>query len=132
MGTWFKNPVAHKMFYEMYKVSSELSLAHINLMEIVKLQNFLKAKGIPYRFMSYVNYWGSGTNISPNGDFGVGAFPELQPLIQDIDFTHWIFSNAQQDGIYEMAKDADDFMPDGFHPGAATHQRWAEFITSLI
>ena len=39
MGTWFKHPVAHKMFYEMYKVSSELSLAHINLIEIVKLQN---------------------------------------------------------------------------------------------
>ena len=34
MGTWFKNPVAHKMFYDMYKVSSEYSLASINLMEI--------------------------------------------------------------------------------------------------
>ena len=35
MGTWFKHPVAHKMFYEMYKVSSELSLARINLAEII-------------------------------------------------------------------------------------------------
>ena len=43
LGTWFKNPVAHRMFYEMYKVSSELSLATINLQEIVKLQNFLKS-----------------------------------------------------------------------------------------
>jgi len=132
MGTWFKHPVAHKMFYEMYKVSSELSLAHINLVEIVKLQNFLQAKNIPYRFMSYVNYWGTDNNISPNGDFGVGKFPDLNYLIKDIDFDRWIFTNANRDGIYEMAKESNDFMPDGFHPGPATHQRWAELIMSRI
>ena len=132
MGTWFKHPVAHKMFYEMYKVSSELSLAHINLTEIVKLQNFLKAKGIPYRFMSYVNYWGTGSNISPNGDFGVDRFPELRYLVNEIDFTQWIFTNTNKDGIYEMAKETNDFMPDGFHPGTATHQSWADLIMSCI
>jgi len=124
--------VAHKMFYEMYKVSSELSLAHINLVEIVKLQNFLQAKNIPYRFMSYVNYWGTGDNLSPNGDFGVGKFPELRYLTEEIDFDRWIFTNANRDGIYEMARESNDFMPDGFHPAAATHQRWAELIMSRI
>ena len=112
MGTWFKHPVAHRMFYEMYKVSSELSLANINLTEIIKLQNFLKAKHIPYRFMSYVNYWGQGDNLSPNGDFGIGKFFELRYLINEIDFGPWIFSNTDRDGIYEMAQKSNDFMPE--------------------
>lgn len=132
LGTWFNNPVAHKMFYEMYKVSSELSLATINLQEIVKLQNFLQNKQIPYKFMSYVNYWSQEDNISPNGDFGVLKYPELDYLIRQIDFNQWVFTNERKDGIYELAKELDSFQPDGFHPGDLANQRWAEFITSVI
>lgn len=132
MGTWYKNPVAHKMFYEMYKVSSELSLAHINLMEIVKLQNFLKYKGIPYTFMSYVNYWNRQDNISPNGDFGVLKYPELGYLVKEIDFKPWLFTNSARDGIYELARELNSFQPDGFHPGTQANQRWAELIMSCI
>ena len=132
MGTWFKHPVAHRMFYEMYKVSSPLSLANINLMEIIKLQNFLNSKKIPYLFSSYVNYWTAGPVLSPNGDFGVLKYPELNYLINEIDFTQWIFSNNNKDGIYELAKELTSFMPDGFHPGAAANQQWAELITSVI
>ena len=132
MGTWFKNPVAHKMFYEMYKVSSELSLATINLMEIVKLQNYLQSKGIPYKFMSYVNYWTSGKRLSPNGDFGVLDFPELNYLIKEIDFNQWIFADNDRKCIYDVAKELNSFMEDGFHPGAAAHTAWAELIRSRI
>jgi hypothetical protein len=132
MGTWYKNPVAHKMFYEQYKVSSPLSLAHINLGEIVRLQNYLKAKNIQYRFMSYVNYWNNKEHLSPNGDFGINDFPELQYMLRDISWDKWIFTNEDRDGIYEMAKELNDFMPDGFHPGSTAHQQWAEFITSRI
>ena len=132
MGTWYKNPVAHKMFYEMYKVSSPLSLATINLTEIIKLQNFLKAKSIPYKFMSYVNYWNDQNNISPNGDFGVMQFPELQPLVNEIDFSQWVFSNQHRDGIYELAKSMNSFQADGFHPGNDIQRRWAEVIAAVI
>lgn len=132
MGTWFKNPVAHKMFYEMYKVSSDLSLASINLMEMIKLQNYLKAKNIPYKFMSYVNYWCHGKNISPNGDFGVYDIPELQPLIKEIDFSNWIFTDENKSTIYDLAKQLNDFTGDGFHPGSVTHQQWAKLVSDRL
>ena len=131
MGTWYRHPVAHKMFYEMYKVSSELSLAHINLMEIVKLQNFLKAKGIPYRFASYVDYWNSNDHVSPNGDFGVYKYPELGSIIKEIDFGNWVFDGGRR-SIYDVAKDHDSFQPDGFHPGTTANQYWAELMMSSI
>jgi hypothetical protein len=131
MGTWFKHPVAHKMFYEMYKVSSPLSLANINLMEIIKLQNFLKAKDIPYVFSSYVNYWTSGPNLSPNGDFGVCDFPELAPLINEIDFSNWLFDGERR-CLYDVAKTMNNFAEDGFHPGAEAHEYWAKLVSNRI
>jgi hypothetical protein len=132
MGTWFGSPVAHTIFNELYKVSSNTSLAWINLMEIIKTQNFLRAQNIPYHFMSYVNYWCTDDHVSRNGDFGVLGNPALKPLIDAIDFEPWIFSNTARDGIFELSKELDDFQPDKFHPGNVASQRWAELITRCM
>lgn len=132
LGTWYKNSVAHKMFYEMYKVSSKLSLANINLMEIIKLQHYLESKKVSYKFMSYVNYWTTGDHVSPNGDFGVYEFTELQNIIEQIDFDKWIFLNSDKDTIYDLAKLNNDFQNDKFHPGAKTHQIWAELVSKNL
>jgi hypothetical protein len=132
MGTWFKHPVAHKMFNEMYKVSSDTSLAWINLMEIVKTQNFLQAQSIPYHFMSYVNYWTTSPEVSRNGDFGVLGNRALQPLVDAIDFDRWIFADDQRNGIYELSKQRNSFQPDGFHPGDDVQQEWANLISSRL
>jgi len=130
MGTWFKNPVAHKMFNEMYKVSSDTSLGYINLMEIVKTQNYLKAQGIPYHFMSYVNYWNDQPQVSRNGDFGVMGNRDLALLVDAIDFDRWIFSDNEKNGLYELSIARNDFQADGFHPGNATQETWAREISS--
>jgi hypothetical protein len=132
MGTWFKNPVAHKMFNEMYKVASDTSLGYINLMEIVKTQNFLKAQGIPYHFMSYVNYWNDRPEVSRNGDFGVMGNRDLAPLVNAIDFDRWIFSDAEKNGLYELSIANNDFQADGFHPGNKTQEAWANIISSCF
>lgn len=133
MGTWYKHPVAHKVFNEMYKVSSDTSLGWINLMEIVKTQNFLKAQGIPYHFMSYVNYWTAEPYVSRNGDFGVIGNRDLESLVKSIDFSKWIFSNdSTKDGIYEMSIERDDFQEDGFHPGDKVQADWAKLVLSKL
>lgn len=132
LGIWLGHPASVNMFRQMYKVSGQLSLAYQNIMEIIKCQEFLRARQIPYRFMSYVNYWNSQEHVSPNGDFGVMAFPELSSLIREIDFSKWVFSNTQRDGIYEMAKASNDYHGDQFHPGVKTHQAWAELVSRSI
>lgn len=132
MGTWFKNPVAHKMFYEMYKVSSKLSLANINLIEIIKLQSYLEAKKLNFKFMSYVNYWTTGDHISPNGDFGVYDFAELKGIIDQIDFAKWIFLDNEKRSIYDLAIANKNFQNDMFHPGAQTHQDWAKLVSDNL
>jgi hypothetical protein len=120
------------MFNEMYKVSSNLSLAAINLMEMVKLQNYLQSKNIRYYFSSYVNYWNQESHVSPNGDFGLLSYPEVKYLIDEIDFTRWIFSDQKNGTIYEVAKKLNSFESDGFHPGPEAHIAWAELVNSRI
>lgn len=132
VGTWFKHPVAHKMFNEMYKVSSDTSLGYINLMEMVKTQQFLKSQNIPYHFMSYVNYWNDKEFVSRNGDFGVVGNSELQPLVDMIDFSKWIFANENRDGIYEWSIERNSFQEDGFHPGDDVQLDWAKLVSSKL
>jgi len=132
LGPWTDNPVARKLFTEMYKISDPCSLGHASLMEIIKTQAFLRSQNIPYRFMSYVNYWTHGEHISPNGDFGLLGRPELIPLINAIDWEPWIFSNPAKDGIYEMAKSAGDYNGDRFHPGAKINRSWAELVSQQL
>lgn len=127
-GPWTQNKDITSLFKQMYMISSNLSLAHTNLIEMIKCQSFLQAQGVPYKFMSYVNYWHHGDNCSPNGDFGVFKYPELQPLIDQIDWKNWIFQNSQRDGIYEMAKVNNDYHGDRFHPGITTHQQWVDIM----
>lgn len=131
-GPWVLNQEATGLFKQMYKVSDQRSLAHINLIEIVKCQEFLQSRQIPYRFMSYVNYWHSKGACSPNGDFGVLQYPELGPLISSIDWNQWIFSDANKNGIYEMACANEDYHGDRFHPGADTNRRWAQLVVSRL
>lgn len=132
VGTWHLNPIAKKMFQEMYKVSNPLSLASINIMEMIKLKNFLENKKIPYKFMSYVNYWGDQEYVSKNGDFGVGKFSEINNLLLDLDWSQWIFLDNKRNGIYELAIKNNNFQEDGFHPGDATQEEWAKLVYSQL
>ena len=132
VGTWYQNDIAKSVFSKMYKISNPLSLASINLMEMIKTQNFLQNKKIPYHFMSYVNYWNTDEFVSRNGDFGVLKYPELELLIREIDFTRWIFINNNRDGVYEVSKDRNSFQPDGFHPGNDVSEFWADIVNQHV
>lgn len=133
IGPWINHDATKDLFKNMYMVSSDLSLAYQNLMEIVKTQYYLKAKNIPYLFMSYVNYWvHDKRHISPNGDFGVLSHPQLRSLVNDIDFSSWLFANDEKECIYDMAKKRNDYYGDKFHPGIATHQDWAKLVNQRL
>ena len=133
LGPWAQNDATRSIFKNLYRVSDRTSLAHINLIEIIKTQQFLAAKKIPHLFMSYVNYWVKDQGyVSPNGDFGVMAMPELQPLVSAIDFSSWLFADDQRQCIYDLAKQRDDFHGDRFHPGIDTHRIWADLVKQRI
>lgn len=131
-GSWRDaDSLINKMFNNTYKMSSRPSLATNSLLEMIKLQNYLKHRNINYHFMSYVNYWNDKENLI-NGNFGLFQYPELQYLIKQIDFSKWIFSDKQYNGVYELALKNNDFYDDNFHPGLSADKAWAELINSYL
>lgn len=116
---------------EMFTIGNELVFAYRGLMQIIKLEHFLKARGIPYLFMSYINYWNDEDYIV-NSNFGVNKYHTLAELAKSIDFSNWVFYNDHRDGYYEVAKELNSFCPDGFHPAWEAMKKWADIVTQHI
>lgn len=133
IGSWWNHPVARSVFSGTYRVSDFNTLALTSLLEIIKLQEYLKSKNIPYYFMSYMNFWSQPAEwVSPNGDQGLNNFSNLAHLINQIDFNSWIFSNDKKDGLFELATEMEDLLDDNFHPGELANIKWFEIIRDRI
>jgi hypothetical protein len=116
---------------EMFKLSNEETLGCASLIEMINLQNFLKANSIPYRFMSYVNYWGDAAQVT-NLNFGVHKYLSCSQLAKHLDFDNFLFYNDSHDGFYEFARDKNMIADDGFHPTLQAHIEWADFIREQL
>ena len=98
-----------------------------SLLNIIKLQEFLRARQQKYKFMSFMNYWGDSyieNGLEQPSVKGLG----LDSLVSKIDFTQWIFSNDNKDGIFELAREKNLFSSDGVHPSADANKEWAKII----
>jgi hypothetical protein len=116
---------------EIFKLSNEETLGCASLIEMINLQNFLKANSIPYRFMSYVNYWDDDDQVI-NLNFGVHKYLSCSQLAKHLDFDNFLFYNDSHDGFYEFAKDKNMIADDGFHPTLQAHIEWADFIREKL
>ena len=133
MGSWQEHPLATELFEGNYKVLSENDLILLSLLEIIKLQSILRSKNINYYFMSYVNYWNQPNDwLSKNCDPGINNSNLLTPIVNQIDFTPWIFLNSNKDSIAELAIELNSFNEDLFHPGDLANKEWAKLVTNRI
>jgi len=133
VGNWLDDPIATLLFENTYKFMQYQDLALLSLLEIIKLQSFLKAKNIKYYFMSYINYWNQPKEwFSKNLDQGLNNYPMLDDITKEIDFNNWIFSNDNRDGVYELALQNNDFWDDNYHPGKETQRQWGEIVIDRL
>lgn len=116
---------------EMFKIGNEETLGCASLIEMIALQDFLKASSIPYRFMSYVNYWGNDEQVT-NLNFGVHKYLSCSQLAKHIDLDCFLFYNDSHDGFYEFAQENSMISEDGFHPTLQAHIEWADFIREKL
>jgi hypothetical protein len=91
-----------------------------SLMKIISLQSYLQARNIKYKFMSYMNVW--------EEVYGLG----FEYLDRQINFNHWIFTNDNRDGLFELSQDSKLYIADGYHPNQTAHEQWAELIKKNI
>jgi len=99
---------------------NERELVFQSLMNILKLQSFLKSENIDYRFMSYMNYW----DIPQKYGFNL--------ITDQFDFSNWIFSDADRNGLYELSQATKQYVEDKQHPNELAHQSWADIIKKEI
>jgi hypothetical protein len=133
VGGWTENPMAKLLFENTYKFTHYQDLALLSILEMLKLQNFLKAKNIRYYFMSYMNYWNQPKEwLSGNLDQGLNNYPALNDLLREIDWSNWIFLNNNKDSVYELALQNNDFCDDNFHPGTSTQKQWGEIVLDRL
>jgi hypothetical protein len=130
-GIWKKNEVTSAVFESMYKYSNERTMAQETLVNIINCQNYLKQNNIPYIMSSYVNYWTNDYSVGEN-DYGIGRFPDLQYLIDMIDFDCWVFANRKKDCIYELGKSIEGGLDDDFEPSLIAHTMWADLVLAHI
>jgi hypothetical protein len=130
-GSWTGHPTTKEIFNPMYKYSNKFTMAQDTLIHIINLQNYFKANKITYLMSSYVNYWTRDKQVAEL-DYGLKQYPGLLPLINQIDFTRWVFANNNQDGIYELAKDINQLEDDNFHPNFIAHAAWTDLIVEKL
>ena len=125
-GSWQDNALTKEIFNPLYKISDEASMANDTLVNILSLQGYLKSNNIPYIMSSYMNYWSDQDRVG-DLDYGIGKYPEFGYLVDQIDFSRWLFVNENRDCIYELAKSTPNGLQDDmFHPSFDVHKLWAD------
>jgi len=112
----------NSIYQELIKKGNELTRGIRSLFEMIKLQNFLKSKGIKYYFMTYVNYWNHKDYVK-NRNFGVYKYQELKNICKEIDFENFIFAE-NNDCIYETSLNCNGLESDDFHPSTVGYDNW--------
>jgi hypothetical protein len=132
IGSWKEYNLTRLMFEGKHKLQDYKQLYHSSLLEIIKLQSYLKANNIKYYFMSYVNYWDTPKDWrTPIEDISLTNFLELDYLVRQIDFNPWIFYQGKN-GYFEYAVKNGLLSEDNWHPNHQAAQQWAEIIIKRI
>lgn len=129
MGSWQSADLIKPLFKPWYQATDKKTMGHESLMCISHTKGWLEAHEFNYKFMSYVDYWGSDDKtVSPNLDFNLGNHAAGDPLLTDLG-TQWIWAQDDAKCLYELAGKHDELSPDRFHPSPKISEYLArEFI----
>jgi hypothetical protein len=102
-----------------------------SLLSMVKLQAWLDSKNIPYKFMSFMNYW-NNFYIENNIEFPSIQNLKLDKVLNGINFDKWIFLDNNKNGIYELTKAQKLYAEDNLHPNSHAGKLWADIIVKKL
>ena len=130
-GSWENNNLTKEIFIPLYKISNERTMAEETILNILQLQSYFKLHNIKYIMSSYVNYWNNQERVA-DLDFGIKQFADLLHLVDQIDFSCWVFTK-EHDCIYELAqRTPNGLQPDKFHPTYIVHEQWANLVLKTL
>jgi len=134
IGGWdhHKHQFSNLLFSGIHKFIDHKELHYNSLIEIVKIQGYLRSLNIPFYFTSMINQFKSDPNVMVENtcEYGVSRYPEHQYLIDQIDFSNWIFDEDR--ALYESSKFKGTLSKDNFHPSMYGYKYWMDLFFSRL
>lgn len=135
LGAWRQltmpvSGILKPLFDNFYKIVDNHSLAKNTLMHMIHAKEFLENQGFSYKFMSYVNYWKFGTHeVGDPGheDFSLTYYAANDPLLDSLG-NQWIWTDKDQNCLYEYACAHNELKEDKFHPTLLGQEKFTKNI----
>jgi putative lipoic acid-binding regulatory protein len=134
VGGWDhrKHSFADMLFKNYHALADHEQLYYNSILEILKTQGYLKSLKIPAYHTCMINQFVADPNtmMQHTCEYGTQRFPNLQKLVDQIDFSNWILEN--QLGIFENCARLNLLSEDNFHPAEQGYIYWIDkFIARL-
>jgi len=131
IGSWdhLDHTYANMIFKGIHKFMDHEQLHYLSLLEIIKIQNYLKGLNVPHYFSSIINQFNE-TLIEQveqkAGELSAHNFKNNEKLIESLEFSNWILDNGQ--GEFESCYNKNLISDDGFHPIFEGYSYWMDLL----
>jgi hypothetical protein len=128
VGGWdyHDHKFANMLFKNYHTFVDHEQLYYNSILEIIKIQSYLKGLGVPAYFTCMINQFKADPdNMAKHTcEYGTDRFPALKNLIEKIDFDNWLLENDL--GIYENCARLGLLSEDQFHPSMQGYSYWID------
>lgn len=134
VGAWdyHNHHFATLLFSGYHKFVDHEQLYYNSILEIIKLQSYLKDLNIPVYYTCMLNQFVADPNnmIPHTCEYGTDRYPKLKKLINKINFDDWILEQGL--GMFETCKRLNLLDRDNFHPNKQGYNYWTtKFVDRL-
>jgi hypothetical protein len=131
IGSWdhLEHTYADMIFKGIHKFMDHEQLHYLSLLEMLKIQNYLKSLNIPHYFSVMINQFNKNLIAEieqKSGELCAHTYSNNIKLIKNLNLSNWIFDNEQ--GQFESCLRKNLISDDGFHPTIEGYEYWMELL----
>lgn len=130
IGSWdhHNHTYADMIFTGIHKFIDQEQLHYLSLLEMLKIQNYLKYLNVPHYFSIIINQFKNLIQpaLERTSEISALDFPSNHTLIKNLDFSRWIFDNDL--GQFECSYNNNFLSDDGFHPTLEGYNYWMDLL----
>jgi hypothetical protein len=135
LGSWdqLKHKYADMIFVGMHKFIDQQQLHYLSLLEMLKIQNYLKSLETPHYFSTIMNQFNE-TLMEPalkeTSEISARNFPENNVLIEKLNIQNWILDQGL--GEFEACYNKNLISNDRFHPTIQGYEYWMDLLVQRM
>jgi hypothetical protein len=128
-----KHTYADMIFTGIHKFIDQEQLHYLSLLEMLKIQNYLKSLETPHYFSTIMNQFNE-TLMEPatkeSGEVSARNFPNNNVLIEKLNIQNWILDQGL--GEFEACYNKNLISNDRFHPTIQGYEYWMDLLVQKM